>query len=90
MQPSTDLQNFFFYFNFNLSFNYSIQAQFKSLLEELVSKRLDIAYKIIHLVLKYQKLGDVTIIPDAYVKLVNRKIIYFGLQENQPNFLGKR
>lgn len=54
----------------------------------MVTKKLDIAYKIIHLILKYQKYGDVTIINDSQVKLVNKKICYFGLQEKQPNFLG--
>lgn len=56
----------------------------------MVAKKIDIAYKIIHLILKYQKCGDVNIIADPYVKLVNRKILYFGLKEKHPNFLGNK
>lgn len=82
------LRNFFRNISKVNVFHYRIVTTFKTSLDELVSKKIDIAYKIIHLVLKYQKLGDVTFIHDAFVKIVNRKIIYYGLQELQPNFLG--
>ncbi|KAG4074366.1 hypothetical protein HA402_008775 [Bradysia odoriphaga] len=75
------------HYAFNMDDTESIKSSFTSSLNELVSKKVDIAYKIMHLVLKYQKLGGVSIIHDSHVKIVHRKIIYFGLQEKDPNFL---
>lgn len=74
----------------NVTFSNSVKSSFTTSLNELVSKKLEIACKIMHMILKYQKLGGVTVISDSQVKVVHRKIIYYGLQEKQPNFLGKR